>query len=86
MYICEEDSGDVGDCRLISENEGCVLLGVRSFEDAPQVSLAPRQDDRCTRRDRERARILRRRRINGRSASVPRLNVSGIFWISDERL
>ncbi|EZA60600.1 hypothetical protein DMN91_000500 [Ooceraea biroi] len=70
----------------VLENEGCVLLGVRSLEDAPQVILAPRQDDRCTRRDRERARILRRRRINGRSASVPRLNVSGIFRISDERL
>lgn len=75
----------------VRENEGCVLLGVRSLEDASQVSLGPRQDDRCTRRDRERARILRRRRINGRSASVPRLNVSGILDIRehstfDERL
>ncbi|XP_020278923.1 uncharacterized protein LOC109852294 [Pseudomyrmex gracilis] len=58
----------------VSEDESCVLLGVRSLEDAPQIGLVPRQDDRCTRRDRERARILRRRRINGRSASVPRLN------------
>ncbi|XP_070518067.1 uncharacterized protein [Cardiocondyla obscurior] len=60
----------------VREDEGCVLLRVRSLEDAPQISLVPRQDGRCTRRDRERARILRRRRINGRSASVPRLNVS----------
>ncbi|XP_043528590.1 uncharacterized protein LOC122538508 isoform X3 [Frieseomelitta varia] len=56
----------------VDENEGCVLLGVRSLEESPQLPLIPRQDDRCTRRDRERARILRRRRINGRSASVPR--------------
>lgn len=63
----------------VREDEGCVLLGVRSLEEAPQSGLVPRQDDRCTRRDRERARILRRRRVNGRSASVPRLNVSGIF-------
>lgn len=67
------------------EDKGCVLLGVRALEDAIQIGLVPRQDDRCTRRDRERARILRRRRINGRSASVPRLNVSDIFcryfWI-----
>lgn len=63
----------------VHEDEGCVLLGVRSLEDAPQICLAPRQDVRCTRRDRERARILRRRRINGRSASVPRLKVSEIF-------
>lgn len=63
----------------VHEDEGCVLLGVRSLEDAPQIGLVPRQDGRCTRRDRERARILRRRRINGRSASVPRLNVS---WFS----
>lgn len=60
----------------VCEDEGCVLLGVRSLEDAPQISQVLRQDGRCTRRDRERARILRRRRINGRSASVPRLNVS----------
>ncbi|CAK9829260.1 PLEKHG4 [Anthophora retusa] len=58
----------------VDENEGCVLLGVRSLEEGPQLSLIPRQDDRCTRRDRERARILRRRRINGRSASVPRVH------------
>jgi len=64
----------------VHEDEGCVLLGVRSLEDAPQISLVPRQDSRCTRRDRERARILRRRRVNGRSASVPRLNVSGFFF------
>lgn len=62
----------------VCEDEGCVLLGVRSLEDAPQTGLVPRQDVRCTRRDRERARILRRRRINGRSASVPRLKVSEI--------
>lgn len=68
----------------VRENESCVLLGVRSLEAASQVTLAPRQDDRCTtRRDRERARILRRRRINGRSASVPRLNVSGTFRMSE---
>ncbi|CAD1468543.1 unnamed protein product [Heterotrigona itama] len=60
----------------VDENEGCVLLGVRSLEESPQLPLIPRQDDRCTRRDRERARILRRRRINGRSASVPRVHVS----------
>ncbi|KAI4503453.1 hypothetical protein M0802_001675 [Mischocyttarus mexicanus] len=69
----------------VDEDEGCVLVGVRSLkEDGAEstnntllrssTSLIPRQDDRCTRRDRERARILRRRRINGRSASVPRLN------------
>ncbi|KZC04909.1 Puratrophin-1 [Dufourea novaeangliae] len=58
----------------VDEDEGCVLLGVRSLEEGPQLPLAPRQEDRCTRRDRERARILRRRRINGRSASVPRVN------------
>jgi len=64
----------------VREDESCVLIGVRSLENAPRTGgLAPRQDERCTRRDRERARILRRRRINGRSASVPRLNVSGIF-------
>jgi len=64
----------------VREDEGCVLLGVRSLgETAPPISPATRQDDRCTRRDRERARILRRRRVNGRSASVPRLNVSGSF-------
>lgn len=64
----------------VREDESCVLLGVRSLENALQTgSLTPRQDERCTRRDRERARILRRRRINGRSASVPRLNVSGTF-------
>lgn len=67
----------------VREDEGCVLLGVRFLEDAPQTGLVPRQDDRCTRRDRERARILRRRRINGRSASVPRLNVSEIFETSE---
>lgn len=60
----------------VDEDEGCVLLGVRSLGEGPQLPLLPRQDDRCTRRDRERARILRRRRINGRSASVPRVNVS----------
>lgn len=60
----------------VDEDEGCVLLGIRSLEEGPQLPLIPRQDDRCTRRDRERARILRRRRINGRSASVPRVHVS----------
>lgn len=61
----------------VDENEGCVLLGVRPLEEGPQqLSPIPRQEDRCTRRDRERARILRRRRINGRSASVPRVHVS----------
>lgn len=64
----------------VREDEGCVLLGVRSLGDSPQIGLVPRQDGRCTRRDRERARILRRRRINGRSASVPRLNVSEFFF------
>lgn len=63
----------------VDENEGCVLIGVRSLEEGPQLPLIPRQDDRCTRRDRERARILRRRRINGRSASVPRVHVSSDF-------
>lgn len=64
----------------VDENEGCVLLGVRSLEEGPQpLSPIPRQEDRCTRRDRERARILRRRRINGRSASVPRVHVSRDF-------
>ncbi|XP_033222681.1 uncharacterized protein LOC117176535 [Belonocnema kinseyi] len=65
----------------VDENDGCVLLSVRSLEDKPSVqefqdatSLA-RQDDRSTRRDRERARLLRRRRINSRSLSVPRLNI-----------
>nr|XP_050867524.1 uncharacterized protein DDB_G0284459-like isoform X1 [Vespula vulgaris] len=69
----------------VDEDEGCVLVGVRSLlEDGTGPTDTPlrstntlinsRQDDRCTRRDRERARILRRRRINGRSASVPRLN------------
>ncbi|KAG7187721.1 hypothetical protein KM043_016775 [Ampulex compressa] len=58
----------------VDEDEGCVLLGVRRLDEGPQVTLMPRQDDRCTRRDRERARLLRRRRINGRSASVPRSN------------
>lgn len=67
----------------VCEDEGCVLLGVRSLEDGPQTGLVPRQDIRCTRRDRERARILRRRRINGRSASVPRLKVSEIFKTSE---
>lgn len=69
----------------VREDEGCVLLGVRSLEDAPQIGLVPRQDVRCTRRDRERARILRRRRINGRSASVPRLKVSEIFKIFESQ-
>lgn len=64
----------------VREDDSCILLGVRSLENASQRGdLAPRQDERCTRRDRERARILRRRRIHGRSASVPRLDVSGIF-------
>lgn len=62
----------------VDEDEGCVLLGVRSLEEGPQLPLLPRQDDRCTRRDRERARLLRRRRINGRSASVPRVHVSSV--------
>ncbi|OAD59474.1 hypothetical protein WN48_08637 [Eufriesea mexicana] len=70
----------------VDENEGCVLLGVRSLEEGPQLPLIPRQDDRCTRRDRERARILRRRRINGRSASVPRVHVSRDFKPVDECL
>lgn len=70
----------------VDENEGCVLLGVRSLEEGPQpLSLIPRQEDRCTRRDRERARILRRRRINGRSASVPRVHVSRDFKTIDDR-
>lgn len=65
----------------VDEDEGCVLLGVRPLEEEgpQQLSLIPRQEDRCTRRDRERARILRRRRINGRSASVPRVHVSRDF-------
>ncbi|KAG5332151.1 PKHG4 protein, partial [Acromyrmex charruanus] len=58
----------------VDEEGGCILLGMRFLEDAPQIGLVSRQDGRCTRRDRERARILRRRRVNGRSASVPRLN------------
>lgn len=41
--------------------------------------LLRQQDERCTRRDRERARLLRRRRMNGRSASVPRSHVSCEF-------
>lgn len=71
----------------VDENEGCVLLGVRSLEEEgpQQLSLIPRQEDRCTRRDRERARILRRRRINGRSASVPRVHVSRDFKTIDDR-
>ncbi|KYN04367.1 Puratrophin-1 [Cyphomyrmex costatus] len=58
----------------VDEEGGCVLLGMRLLEDAPQIILVSRQDGRCTRRDRERARLLRRRRVNGRSSSVPRLN------------
>ncbi|XP_018046610.1 PREDICTED: puratrophin-1-like [Atta colombica] len=58
----------------VDEEGSCILLGMRFLEDAPQIGLVSRQDGRCTRRDRERARILRRRRVNGRSASVPRLN------------
>ncbi|XP_011697956.1 PREDICTED: uncharacterized protein LOC105455944 [Wasmannia auropunctata] len=65
----------------VQEDKSCVLLGVRFLEDTPQISLVPRQDGKCTRRDRERARLLRRRRINGRSASVPRLNVSEFFVV-----
>jgi hypothetical protein len=65
----------------IDEDEGCILLRVRFLrqDEAPSVESVPllrQQDERCTRRDRERARLLRRRRINGRSASVPRINVS----------
>lgn len=63
----------------VDEEGGCILLGMRFLEDAPQIGMVSRQDGRCTRRDRERARILRRRRVNGRSASVPRSNVSGFF-------
>lgn len=49
-----------------------------------QTLLLRQQDERCTRRDRERARLLRRRRINGRSASVPRsANVSLQILLGD---
>ena len=71
----------------VDENDGCVLLSVRSLEDNPNAQVSQdatclaRQDDRSTRRDRERARLLRRRRINSRSLSVPRLNVSRIFGL-----
>ena len=67
----------------VDENDGCVLLGVRLLDEHDGVdgvfasSTSNFGDEnKRTRRDRERARILRRRRINGRSASVPRLNVS----------
>ena len=75
----------------IDEDDGsCVLLRVRSLRPEDEDELAPakdvdsasggpllrQQDERCTRRDRERARLLRRRRMNGRSASVPRSHVS----------
>lgn len=70
----------------VDENDGCVLIGLRLLADGDGVATGsatptpcspPRQaDERCTRRDRERARLLRRRRITGRSSSVPRLNVS----------
>ncbi|XP_058809200.1 puratrophin-1-like [Phymastichus coffea] len=66
----------------VDDDEGCVLLRVRPLElnddlsieelEDRNGSLLRQQDERCTRRDRERARLLRRRRINGRSASVPR--------------
>lgn len=62
------------------EDDYSLLQGADEFagDDAcksPQVLR--QQDEKCTRRDRERARLLRRRRINGRSASVPRsANVS----------
>lgn len=63
----------------------CVLLGLRPLEvDAPSaVTVTPSQStpppflpprrisEKCTRRDRERARILKRRRINLRSTSEP---------------
>lgn len=60
----------------VDEDAGCVLLRVSSLlNDASRPNNAlPRQCERVTRRDRERARILRRRKINGRSSSVPRLN------------
>lgn len=59
----------------VEDANQCVLLRVRSLDDSPKISqYLNRQDERGTRRDRERARILRRRRITGRSASVPRLN------------
>ena len=66
----------------VDENDGCILLSVRSLEDNPSAqntTCLAKQDDRSTRRDRERARLLRRRRINSRSVSAPRLNVSRIL-------
>lgn len=73
----------------VDETDSCVLLGVRFFdENQDQASnrlseySSPRKvDEKSTRRDRERARLLRRRGINGRSASVPRLNVSFCFYM-----
>lgn len=70
----EIDGMRCSDVAGVDEDSGCVLLRVRSLEEPTRPGIISRQDDRVTRRDRERARILRRRRITGKSASVPRLN------------
>lgn len=64
------ESHRLGDDSLSHDDDACDSSSVKS------ASLLRQQDEKCTRRDRERARLLRRRRINGRSASVPRSNVS----------
>lgn len=84
----EEEKGQVDadgmrccEVASVGGDESCILLRIRPLDDLDDrdVSYLTRQDERSTRRDRERARILRRRRINGRSASVPRLNVSPVL-------
>ncbi|KAJ8664756.1 hypothetical protein QAD02_006418 [Eretmocerus hayati] len=82
----ETDGMRCGEVASVDDDESCVLLSIRSLQlenDAARQeqenkcrSLLRQQDEKCTRRDRERARLLRRRRINCRSASVPRSHVS----------
>lgn len=72
------DQVDGGNARCaavagVDEDDRCVLLRVRQLEAATRTPALSRQDERATRRDRERARLLRRWKIAGRSASVPRL-------------
>lgn len=65
-------------------DQTCVFLGLRLLDevDAPSVvtltpdlleppSRPPRRTEKSTRRDRERAKLLKKRRTNGRSTSAP---------------
>ena len=63
---------------LDEDDNNCILLNIKSLNSnsSNNPDYLIKQNEKLTRRDRERARLLRRRKIHEKSLSIPVLNVS----------